>query len=136
VKLRFLVFEFFFKFEHAFHDWRRYHTLSFLHKVTCCIYSCHFLKMQGDMHPQVSALRHRGSNAVCPPTFSFSSFSQICFSCKQNSNWASVSLGLFLCITHAGQHRSYGTHISSVRSLDLDSWTDKNIMFLEVGMPE
>jgi hypothetical protein len=23
-----------------------------------------------------------------------------------------------------------------VRSLDLDSWTDKNIMFLEVGMME
>lgn len=38
--------------------------------------------------------------------------------------WASTNLGIFLCQRCAGIHRSLGTHISKVKSIDLDYWTD------------
>ncbi|KAG0051174.1 hypothetical protein BGZ83_004035 [Gryganskiella cystojenkinii] len=35
----------------------------------------------------------------------------------------SFNLGCFMCIRCSGVHRSMGTHISKVKSVDLDSWT-------------
>jgi len=47
-----------------------------------------------------------------------------CADCKRNDpRWASWNLGVFLCIRCSGIHRSMGTHISKVKSVDLDSWT-------------
>jgi hypothetical protein len=37
--------------------------------------------------------------------------------------WASVNLGVFLCLRCAGVHRSLGVHLSQVRSALLDVWT-------------
>jgi hypothetical protein len=37
-------------------------------------------------------------------------------------DWASINLGITLCIECAGVHRSLGAHITKVRSLDLDDW--------------
>lgn len=34
--------------------------------------------------------------------------------------WASINLGITLCIECSGVHRSLGTHMSKVRSLTLD----------------
>ena len=34
-----------------------------------------------------------------------------------------LSSGVFLCIRCSGIHRSMGTHISKVKSVDLDVWT-------------
>ncbi len=31
--------------------------------------------------------------------------------------------GVFLCIRCSGIHRGMGTHISKVKSIDLDAWT-------------
>lgn len=42
-------------------------------------------------------------------------------------------MGVFLCINCAGKHRGYGVHISFVRSLTLDKWTEKQIRFMELG---
>jgi stromal membrane-associated protein len=39
--------------------------------------------------------------------------------------WASWNLGVFVCIRCSGIHRGMGTHISRVKSVDLDSWTDE-----------
>jgi len=37
-------------------------------------------------------------------------------------DWASLNLGTVLCIECSGVHRNLGTHLSRVRSLDLDDW--------------
>ncbi|KAG5438505.1 hypothetical protein PCANB_002609 [Pneumocystis canis] len=52
-----------------------------------------------------------------------------CSDCKRNDHprWASWSLGVFLCIRCSGIHRSMGTHISRVKSVDLDAWTDEQL---------
>uniref|UniRef100_A0A8C0C9Q2 Arf-GAP with GTPase, ANK repeat and PH domain-containing protein 1 n=1 Tax=Balaenoptera musculus TaxID=9771 RepID=A0A8C0C9Q2_BALMU len=46
-----------------------------------------------------------------------------CVDCEtQNPNWASLNLGALICIECSGIHRNLGTHLSRVRSLDLDDW--------------
>ncbi|EGC33922.1 hypothetical protein DICPUDRAFT_153940 [Dictyostelium purpureum] len=46
-----------------------------------------------------------------------------CADCQaQDPSWASVNLGIFLCIVCSGIHRSLGTHISRIKSVELDSW--------------
>ena len=37
-------------------------------------------------------------------------------------DWASLNLGVLVCIECSGIHRNLGSHISRVRSLDLDEW--------------
>ncbi|PZC79929.1 hypothetical protein B5X24_HaOG215611 [Helicoverpa armigera] len=37
-------------------------------------------------------------------------------------DWASLNLGILICIECSGIHRNLGSHISRVRSLDLDEW--------------
>ncbi|KAF2239700.1 ArfGap-domain-containing protein [Viridothelium virens] len=50
-----------------------------------------------------------------------------CADCKQTNRprWASWNNGVFICIRCSGIHRGLGTHISRVKSVDLDSWTDE-----------
>ncbi|OBW63782.1 MAG: Uncharacterized protein AUREO_061510 [Aureobasidium pullulans] len=52
-----------------------------------------------------------------------------CADCKRNKHprWASWNLGIFICIRCSGIHRGMGTHISRVKSVDLDSWTDEQL---------
>ncbi|KAM5140356.1 arf-GAP with coiled-coil, ANK repeat and PH domain-containing protein 3 [Mantella aurantiaca] len=46
-----------------------------------------------------------------------------CCDCGQTDpRWASINLGITLCIECSGIHRSLGVHCSKVRSLTLDSW--------------
>ncbi|KAI8393278.1 uncharacterized protein BYT42DRAFT_550514 [Radiomyces spectabilis] len=46
-----------------------------------------------------------------------------CVDCKRKDpRWASWNLGIFMCIRCSGIHRSLGTHISKVKSVDLDTW--------------
>ncbi|SMN18130.1 similar to Saccharomyces cerevisiae YIL044C AGE2 ADP-ribosylation factor (ARF) GTPase activating protein (GAP) effector, involved in Trans-Golgi-Network (TGN) transport [Maudiozyma saulgeensis] len=53
----------------------------------------------------------------------------ICADCKSQSHprWASWSLGVFICIRCAGVHRSLGTHVSKVKSVDLDTWKEEHL---------
>ena len=55
-----------------------------------------------------------------------------CADCKTQSHprWASWSLGVFICIKCAGVHRSLGTHISKVKSVDLDTWKEEHLKAL------
>eukprot|EP00070_Physeter_catodon_P020576 XP_023981503.1 arf-GAP with coiled-coil, ANK repeat and PH domain-containing protein 3 isoform X2 [Physeter catodon] len=41
---------------------------------------------------------------------------------RPDPRWASINLGVLLCIECSGIHRSLGVHCSKVRSLTLDSW--------------
>uniref|UniRef100_UPI00398F3F05 arf-GAP with coiled-coil, ANK repeat and PH domain-containing protein 2-like n=1 Tax=Pristiophorus japonicus TaxID=55135 RepID=UPI00398F3F05 len=46
-----------------------------------------------------------------------------CCDCgRADPRWASINLGITLCIECSGIHRSLGVHLSKVRSLTLDSW--------------
>ncbi|XP_037691735.1 arf-GAP with GTPase, ANK repeat and PH domain-containing protein 3 isoform X4 [Choloepus didactylus] len=46
-----------------------------------------------------------------------------CIDCDApNPDWASLNLGALMCIECSGIHRHLGTHLSRVRSLDLDDW--------------
>uniref|UniRef100_A0A4W3I0C4 Arf-GAP with coiled-coil, ANK repeat and PH domain-containing protein n=1 Tax=Callorhinchus milii TaxID=7868 RepID=A0A4W3I0C4_CALMI len=46
-----------------------------------------------------------------------------CCDCGESDpRWASINIGITLCIECSGIHRSLGVHFSKVRSLTLDSW--------------
>ena len=54
-----------------------------------------------------------------------------CADChEKRPDWASSKLGIFICLQCSGIHRNLGTHISFVRSCNLDSWTEEqaNVM--------
>ncbi|KAI1851087.1 hypothetical protein JX266_003752 [Neoarthrinium moseri] len=53
---------------------------------------------------------------------------QTCADCHaRNPAWASWSLGIFLCMRCAAIHRKLGTHISKVKSLSMDGWTNEQV---------
>lgn len=45
-----------------------------------------------------------------------------CAHLRSDPDWASLNLGALMCIECSGIHRNLGTHLSRVRSLDLDDW--------------
>lgn len=47
------------------------------------------------------------------------------------TRWASWNLGVFLCIQCGGIHRKLGTHISKVKSVTLDAWTDDQAEYMK-----
>ena len=50
---------------------------------------------------------------------------KLCADCKNSPpSWASINLGVFICIKCSGVHRELGTHISKSKSVNLDIWSD------------
>uniref|UniRef100_A0A8D2ZHR6 Arf-GAP with coiled-coil, ANK repeat and PH domain-containing protein n=1 Tax=Scophthalmus maximus TaxID=52904 RepID=A0A8D2ZHR6_SCOMX len=61
-----------------------------------------------------------------------------CCDCGQpDPRWASINLGITLCIQCSGIHRSLGVHFSKVRSLTLDTWEPELLKLMcELGNGE
>ncbi|XP_064184958.1 arf-GAP with coiled-coil, ANK repeat and PH domain-containing protein 1 isoform X1 [Anguilla rostrata] len=60
--------------------------------------------------------------------------SQCCDCGEPGPDWASINLGITLCIVCSGIHRSLGVHFSKVRSLTLDSWEPELVRLMcELG---
>jgi hypothetical protein len=47
--------------------------------------------------------------------------------------WASQSLGIFICVECSGVHRQMGTHLSRVKSVRLDNWKLPEVEDMRVG---
>uniref|UniRef100_A0A4W5MTC5 Arf-GAP with coiled-coil, ANK repeat and PH domain-containing protein n=1 Tax=Hucho hucho TaxID=62062 RepID=A0A4W5MTC5_9TELE len=59
---------------------------------------------------------------------------QCCDCGEPGPDWASINLGITLCIVCSGIHRSLGVHFSKVRSLTLDSWEPELVRLMcELG---
>lgn len=71
---------------------------------------------------------------------------QVCSDCPERQpRWASLivpppgsppgtlSIGAFCCLECSGSHRRLGVHISFVRSVNLDSWKEKEVLAMENG---
>lgn len=59
----------------------------------------------------------------------------LCVDCDTpNPDWASLNLGALMCIECSGIHRNLGTHLSRVRSLDLDDWpVELTMVMMAIG---
>ncbi|KAK7915439.1 hypothetical protein WMY93_011200 [Mugilogobius chulae] len=65
--------------------------------------------------------RNSQSDAVVLQAIRNAKGNNFCVDCDApNPTWASLNLGALLCIECSGIHRNLGTHVSRVRSLDLD----------------
>ncbi|XP_051518794.1 arf-GAP with GTPase, ANK repeat and PH domain-containing protein 2 isoform X1 [Myxocyprinus asiaticus] len=69
------------------------------------------------------ARRSSQSDAVALQAIRNAKGNDLCVDCEApNPTWASLNLGALICIECSGIHRNLGTHLSRVRSLDLDDW--------------
>jgi len=58
----------------------------------------------------------------------------VCVDCPNlNPQWASISYGSLMCLECSGHHRSIGVHLSFVRSIQMDSWTERQIKAIEMS---
>ncbi|XP_021740464.1 probable ADP-ribosylation factor GTPase-activating protein AGD5 [Chenopodium quinoa] len=55
-----------------------------------------------------------------------------CADCRSKApRWASINLGIFICLQCSGIHRSLGVHISKVRSTTLDTWLPEQVALMQ-----
>ena len=55
-----------------------------------------------------------------------------CADCKRTSpTWASINLGVFVCINCSGCHREIGVHITKIKSVNLDVWAEDTLKYFQ-----
>jgi len=82
-----------------------------------------------------------GTSSVAGATESLRTADELnatCADCGDSSSshvvWASINLGVVICDECSGVHRSLGAHITKVRSLKMDTWTESlTAMLARVG---
>lgn len=72
-------------------------------------------------HPDIQEILELPGNSIC------------CDCNSEKAKWSSLNNGVFLCLKCASIHRGLGVEISNIRSLQIDSWTDKQILYLSKG---
>ena len=77
--------------------------------------------MENYSHPQIPEILKQEGNTTCVDCGS------------EKPNWASLNNGVFLCLKCAGIHRGFGMSVSLIRSLQIDSWTEKQLLYLKKG---
>ena len=73
----------------------------------------------GDTRPDLEQVRRLPGNCECADCGT------------ADPDWASLNLGILVCIECSGIHRRLGCHISKVRSLALDCWPPANVLALQ-----
>ncbi|EGT34827.1 hypothetical protein CAEBREN_28075 [Caenorhabditis brenneri] len=69
--------------------------------------------------PDIAALRSIPGNGRCAD-------------CENPAaEWASINLGIVICIECSGIHRNLGSHISKVRGLELDQWPVEHLAVMQ-----
>ena len=72
-------------------------------------------------HPDIPEILKQGENSKCVDCGT------------ENPKWASMNNGVFLRLKCAGIHRSFGMSVSLIRSLQIDSWTENQLLYLTKG---
>uniref|UniRef100_A0A3Q3X1R7 ArfGAP with GTPase domain, ankyrin repeat and PH domain 3 n=1 Tax=Mola mola TaxID=94237 RepID=A0A3Q3X1R7_MOLML len=84
-------------------------------QIFASLQSCESVKNKSRLGSQSDAMAIQSIRNVRGNSF--------CVDCDApNPDWASLNLGALMCIECSGIHRNLGTHLSRVRSLDLDDW--------------
>ncbi|KAK5860084.1 hypothetical protein PBY51_021585 [Eleginops maclovinus] len=84
-------------------------------QIFASLQSCESIKNKSRLGSQSDAMAIQSIRNVRGNSF--------CVDCDApNPDWASLNLGSLVCIECSGIHRNLGTHLSRVRSLDLDDW--------------
>uniref|UniRef100_A0A6Q2XFI3 ArfGAP with GTPase domain, ankyrin repeat and PH domain 3 n=1 Tax=Esox lucius TaxID=8010 RepID=A0A6Q2XFI3_ESOLU len=84
-------------------------------QILASLQSCESMKNKSRLGSQSDAASIQSIRNVRGNSF--------CVDCDAaNPDWASLNLGALMCIECSGIHRNLGTHLSRVRSLDLDDW--------------
>ncbi|XP_073533220.1 arf-GAP with GTPase, ANK repeat and PH domain-containing protein 3 isoform X5 [Phyllobates terribilis] len=96
-------------------------------QILASLQSCESTKNKARLGSQSDALAIQSIRSVRG--------NSLCVDCDTaNPDWTSLNLGALMCIECSGIHRNLGTHLSRVRSLDLDDWpVELTMVMMAIG---